>query len=163
MTIPAGSFTTSVSVDQSPEEVFNAINNVRGWWSEEIEGKTDETGSVFYYHFEDVHKCTIQIVALIPGKKVEWRVLDNYFSFTKDKTEWNGTRIVFEIQNTGSQTQLLFTHEGLVPAYECYEACNNGWTKYITHSLPDLITTGKGQPNATGKAQTEDEKKLSTK
>jgi hypothetical protein len=29
-------------VDQTPEEVFNAINNPRGWWSEEIEGNTNK-------------------------------------------------------------------------------------------------------------------------
>jgi hypothetical protein len=30
-------FNITIMVDHTPEEAFNAINNVRGWWSEEIE------------------------------------------------------------------------------------------------------------------------------
>ena len=45
-------------VDQTPEEVFNAINNPRGWWSEEIEGSTDKLNDEFNYHYKDVHHCT---------------------------------------------------------------------------------------------------------
>jgi len=88
-------FTTSFSVDQTPEEVFKAINNVRGWWSEEIEGATDKPGAEFTYHYEDVHRCKVKITEFIPGKKVAWFVLDNYFDFTEDKTEWKGTKINF--------------------------------------------------------------------
>jgi len=88
-------FTTSFSVDQTPEEVFKAINNVRGWWSEEIEGAADKLGAEFTYHYEDVHLCKVKITEFIPGKKVAWLVLDNYFDFTEDKTEWKGTKINF--------------------------------------------------------------------
>src|SRR5712692_6745053 len=45
-------FTTSFTVDHTPEEVFTAINNVRGWWSEEIEGSTDKLGEEFRHHFK---------------------------------------------------------------------------------------------------------------
>ena len=140
-------FTTTILVDQTPKEVFNAINNVRGWWSEEIEGDTDKLNDEFTYHYKDVHNCKMKLVEVIPDQKVVWLVLDNYFSFTKDKTEWTGTRIVFEISKKGEQTQLRFMHEGLTPSYECYEACYEGWSNYINNSLRSLITTGKGKPN----------------
>lgn len=31
-------FTVSFLVDQTPEETFNAVNNVHQWWTENIEG-----------------------------------------------------------------------------------------------------------------------------
>ena len=147
----AKDFTTTILVDNTPEEVFDAINNVRGWWSEEIEGLTDKLNSEFDYHYEDVHRCKIKIIELVPNKKVVWSVLDNYFKFTKDKSEWKGTKIIFDIAEKDNKTEMRFTHQGLVPAYECYEICRDAWTGYIQKSLRNLITVGKGQPNATGK------------
>jgi hypothetical protein len=89
----------------------------------------------------------MKIIELIPGKRVVWLVLDNYFNFTKDKREWNGNKIIFEITEKDNKTELQFTQEGLVPAYECYEICHDAWSNYIKNSLRNLITTGKGQPN----------------
>jgi hypothetical protein len=153
-------FTTTILVDQTPKEAFNAINNVRGWWSEEIEGSTDKLNDVFNYHYEDIHRCQMKLTEVIPGKKVVWLVLDNYFKFTKDKSEWISTKIIFDISEHDNKTQIRFRHQGLIPAYECYNACREGWTNYIQNSLRSLITKGKGMPNATGKPKTETEKKL---
>ena len=140
-------YTTSFTVGRSPEEVYNAINNVRGWWSQAIEGDTDILGAVFYYHYQDVHRCTFKIIELESGRKVVWHVLHNYFNFVKDTTEWTGTDIVFEIARKGDKIEVHFTHVGLVPEYECYDICSNAWGSYITGSLRDLIAKGKGQPN----------------
>lgn len=140
-------FTIGFSVDQSPEEVFAAINNVRGWWSEEIDGSTDKLGAEFKYHYQDLHFSTQKITELVPGKKVVWHVLDSRIDFVKDKTEWNGTDIVFKITRKNGKTQLRFTHVGLVPTFECYGDCSEGWSFFINDSLLGLITTGKGQPN----------------
>jgi hypothetical protein len=140
-------FTTSFTVDQSPGEVFGAVNNVRGWWAEEIDGSTDKLGAEFKFHHKDFHRSTQKITALAPGKKVAWHVVDSHLNFVKDKTEWKGTDIVFEITRKDDKTELRFTHVGLVPALECYGDCSGGWSFYINDSLRSLITTGKGQPN----------------
>jgi hypothetical protein len=141
-------FATTVTVDESPEKVFNAINNVRGWWSESVEGNTDKLNEEFLYYYKDVHISKIKVIELVPGKKVVWLVLDNHFNFTNDKTEWNGNKIIFDINGKSDKTELRFTQLGLVPAYECYDICRDAWTSYIHGSLKDLITTGKGKPNA---------------
>ncbi len=140
-------FSTSFTVAHSPKEVFDAINNVRGWWSEEIEGGTNNTGDEFTYHFEDVHRCKIRVMELIPGKKVVWQVLDNYFNFTKDKSEWKDTKIVFDITTKNGKTEVRFTHVGLVPEYECFDVCSTAWSGYLADSLKKLIISGKGLPN----------------
>ncbi|MGH6991288.1 MAG: SRPBCC family protein [Stellaceae bacterium] len=142
-------YTVAFSVDQSPEQVFDAVNNVRAWWSGEIDGATDRLGAEFSYRYKDVHRTTQKITEFVPGKKVVWHVVDSQINFVKDKTEWNGTDIVFEIVRKGGKTELSFTHVGLVPAIECYGGCSGAWGFYVGDSLRSLITTGKGQPNVT--------------
>lgn len=148
------SFTTSFLVDQSPQQVFDAITNVRGWWSEELQGESAKLNDVFDYKYHDVHSSKMKLVEVIPGKRIVWEVLDNHFSFTEDKTEWIGTKAIFDISRENGQTKLTFMHDGLVPTYECFSACVNGWTQYINTSLYQLITTGQGQPNAKEKHNT---------
>lgn len=140
-------FSTSIKVDQTPEAVFNAVTNVRGWWSEEVSGDSAKLNDEFQYRFKDVHHCHMRLIEVVPNKKVVWQVLDNYFKFTDDKNEWIGDKIIFEISKNGNQTLLDFRHEGLEPAKECFTICRDAWTQYITVSLYNLITTGKGKPN----------------
>ncbi len=138
---------TSILVDSTPETAYNAIMDFRAWWSEEIEGNTDRLNETFFYHYKDIHLCKIKLIEAVPNQKLVYQVVDNQFSFTTDQTEWVNTKLIFDISPEGNRTKVTFTHQGLVPDYECYEVCNEAWTGYIHNSLHKLITTGKGEPN----------------
>ena len=140
-------FTSTIVVDQTPETAFNAIKNFRAWWSEDIEGNTDQLNETFFYHYKDVHLCKLKLIEIVPNERLVYLVVDNEFNFVKDKTEWINTKLIFEITREGEKTKVKFTHEGLVPEYECYNVCHDAWSGYINGSLRSLITTGKGKPN----------------
>jgi hypothetical protein len=141
-------FSATFSVEQTPLEVFDAINNVRGWWSGEIDGDTDGLGAEFTYRYKTFHKSTQKVTELVPGGKVLWHVTDADLTFFTDKTEWIGTDIVFEIARKDGKTELRFTHVGLVPAFQCYGDCSGAWGALVEGNLHNLITTGENQPDA---------------
>lgn len=142
------SYTTTFTVEQTPAEVFAAVNDPRAWWGADIEGTTDQAGQDFTFEVPGVHYSKIRVTELVPGKLVMWRVVDARLSFVQDQDEWTGTEIRFELSEHDGGTELRFTHHGLIPTHECYDACSNAWSFYVGGSLRDLITTGVGAPSA---------------
>jgi hypothetical protein len=136
------SYTTSFLVDKTPEDVYAAITDPRAWWDGEIEGSTDELGGEFTYRYDDLHFSRQRVTELAPGRKVAWLVVEGGPAFTEERDEWPGTTIVFEISESGDQTELRFTHLGLVPPLECFEACAGAWGHYVNDSLREYITAG---------------------
>lgn len=143
--MPNQDFTKTISVNQTPAQAYAAINNVRAWWEGNIEGNTDQLGEVFTYRYEDIHRSVQKVTELVPGQKIVWQVIDSQLNFIQDKTEWKGTTIMFELAPKGDQTEIRFTHLGLVPTVECYDACSTAWSSIIGDSLKNLIASGQGQ------------------
>ncbi len=141
------SYTQSFVVARSPEHVFEAIQDVRGWWSESIEGGTGGVGAAFVFRYQSFHRSTQRVVELVRGERVVWSVDDAELTFVDDRAEWNGTDVMFEILKQGDATEVRFTHVGLVPTLQCYEDCSGGWSALLA-SLRELITSGKGAPLA---------------
>lgn len=137
-------FTTTFLVDRSREEVFNAINQVSDWWQGAIEGNTNMLNDEFTYKMKEHHYSKQKLVELIPYKKIVWLVTESKLNSFADKSEWTGTAITFEIETFNDQTQVKFTHVGLVPTIQCYGACSGAWEQLIQKSLFSLITTGRG-------------------
>jgi hypothetical protein len=138
------SLTLAFTVDQSPQQVYDAINDVGSWWAGKIEGRTDVVGAEFTYRYEDFHRSTQKITELVPGKRVAWHVTDSRLAHFTDATEWNGTDIEFDIAQRGDKTEVRFTHVGLVPTFQCYGDCSGAWGFLIEKSLRARIATGKG-------------------
>ena len=139
----AKDFTVAFTVEQTPEEAFAAINDVRGWWTGKpgIEGSTDKLGDEFTYRYEPHHYSKQKVTELIPGKRVVWLVLDSSIDFVNDKSEWKGTKVTFDIAKKGDKTEVRFTHIGLAPDIECFDACSNAWGSYVNGGLRSLIAT----------------------
>lgn len=151
--------TATMTVDQTPDQVFAAITNVRGWWNENLIGDTAALHDEFvftddYTHAgetaqgkEGIRFARFQLTEIVPGRRVVWHCVDSYLTFVDDRDEWTDTNVVFDIATTAQGTTLHFTHAGLTAAKSaCFEACSDGWTFYVTKSLPQLIGTGAGQP-----------------
>ncbi|HEY9494369.1 MAG TPA: SRPBCC domain-containing protein [Intrasporangium sp.] len=145
--------TMSFTVEQTPQQVFDAVNDVRSWWSGNIVGDTSTLGAEWTYSVPDIHFSKLRITELVPAERVSWLVLDSHLTFIEDKEEWTGTTVHFEITEESAEagdnrrTRLTFTHEGLNAEQECYDVCNTAWGQYILGSLRTLIQAGAGRPD----------------
>ncbi len=148
--------TMSFTVEQTPQEVFDAVTDVRSWWSGSIVGDTTTLGAEWVYTVPDIHFSKFRTTRLDPGSRVEWLVLDSHLTFPEDKQEWTGTTVRFEITpeptdadaEGPARTRLTFTHVGLHAGRECFEVCRTAWGQYVLGSLRDRVLTGAGVPDA---------------
>ncbi len=141
---PAAGLTLSFRVPRRPLEVFHAINRVADWWIGEIEGTAQAEGAVFTYQYKPYHRTVQQVVRLVPGERIVWKVLESEIHFVEDKGEWKGTTLVFELAEKAGETEVRFTHAGLTPELECFGGCSSGWRHYVEISLPSLLLKGHG-------------------
>jgi hypothetical protein len=136
------SLTISFTTSRTPDEAFAAVNDVRSWWTGDIDGPTDELGAEFTYRHQDIHRSTQRVTELVPGRRIAWHVTGGYLGFVQDKSEWTGTDIVFDFIPADAGTEVRFTHAGLVPRRECYDRCSPAWNFYVGTSLRERIAAG---------------------
>lgn len=132
-------FTTTFTVSMPPGEVFDAVNDVRAWWGGHIEGDTETLGDVFVYEHLPEHRSVQRITESIPGERIVWHIDEAHLSFVDDGDEWTDTEVVFDLEPADGGTTLTFTHRGLVPDFECYDACSSAWSMYINGALRQFI------------------------
>jgi hypothetical protein len=139
-------FTVTLTSNQTPAEVFDAVTEVRSWWSgyysEEITGNSKKLNDEFTFVAGDgVHRSVQKLVEVIPSRKIVWLVTESKLGFLKNPDEWTGSKIIFDISDQSGKTKLVFTHQGLKPENECYESCAPAWTQYLQNKLSPLINS----------------------
>ncbi|MFL5764680.1 MAG: SRPBCC family protein [Bacteroidia bacterium] len=130
------SFTYTFKTSKEAEKLYSLLLEVDQWWSglfgENITGESRKAGDEFVFKAGGgLHDTKQKLIELIPGKKVTWEVVDSHLSFLKDTGEWTGTKISFELARAGNETLVTFSHDGLTPGMECYEACSGAWNSYL--------------------------------
>jgi hypothetical protein len=74
-TMTTTDFTTIVVVNQTQQEAFDAIANVRAWWAKSFKGNAKNKNDVFSVTFGETF-VDFKITESVPGKKVVWLVTD---------------------------------------------------------------------------------------
>ncbi len=138
------SYSTKIKVAVSPNNAFMSINDVSKWWAGDVEGQNAKLNDEFILRYGDQHYSKHKVTELIPGEKIAWLVTDSKLNWMKkNKDEWTGTTLLFEISGEEDEAAITFTHQGLVPGMGCYENCEKGWDSIIKTTLYKYVSEGK--------------------
>ena len=144
-------YTISIEIAAKPDDVFDRINEVPKWFKGKgFEGSSTKLNDEFVFRYgggDDAHYSKQKLVEFIPGKKVVWLITDSKINWIENnKEEWTNTKVVFELSGKGDKTMLQFTHDGLVPALNCYSNTVLGWDIIIKDWLFNYIMANNSFP-----------------
>lgn len=143
------SYTTTVLIKGTKEQVFNAISkNIEKWW-----GKTDNSVSSvdedFTTSFDNTY-WKFKISEYKPNTKIVWKCIEAkhiHTGYSDIEKEWEGTFVVWTLkEKSQNETILHFAHNGLIPTLNCYDICFPAWENFVTKSLKQYVETGIGIP-----------------
>jgi hypothetical protein len=142
------SYSKNFIVSVNAEAVHKAITKqIDKWWTVST-NEAFNISDILTVRFGKTYFISMEIVNIIPNKLLVWKVVDaNMFieGGSTNNDEWVGTEIQWKIKETKNGCEVTLYHEGLVPSFECYNTCYNGWEYYL-ESLKDFLETGKGDP-----------------
>jgi uncharacterized protein YndB with AHSA1/START domain len=134
-----------VGVKASLDQVYRALatpEGVAGWWTTETSGDGKPGGMLkvaFTSEGKPIGAFDIQVLELVPGKRVLWQVVEG-------PAEWIGTKIAFDLKQEDGFTIVLFKHQGWKEPVEFMSHCSTKWAIFLM-SLKSLLETGRGAPS----------------
>ncbi len=134
-----------VGMKSSLDDVYKALTSREGlaaWWANNTQGES-KIGGVIQFRFSaggvEIGGFDMKVLELRPAKRVLWQVVDG-------PQEWIGTKVSFDLKQSGDHAIVLFKHEGWKEPVEFMHHCSTKWAIYPM-SLKSLLETGKGNPS----------------
>ena len=141
------SYSEEILIDAESESVYRAITKeIDKWWTE-LSNQALQVGDQLSVRFEKKTSWVMTVSEALPNRSLVWKVdeANHDLEDLSKKDEWKGTSIKWEMEEFETGTKVNLTHQGLVPALECYDICEAGWG-YFLGSLKKYLETGEGYP-----------------
>lgn len=139
-------YACSIQAPVTTKEAYDKIARVSEWWVRNCEGSARKVGDTFTVRWGETF-VDFKISEALADHRIVWHVVDCYLPWLKDKTEWKGTSVAWDLASSDGTTTVNLIHHGLTPEVECYTTCEKGWKQYFEGSLLQFLTEGKGAPS----------------
>jgi len=109
----------SIVIDAPPENIYPLIATARGfslWWAA---GVTENGGAVDLGFFNRATVYRLQLVRSVEPGEAEWHCLSG--------REWNGTRLLFSLEQNNGKTLVRFTHADWEAETDYFVNCTTTW------------------------------------
>jgi uncharacterized protein YndB with AHSA1/START domain len=130
-----------IGISASSHDVYEklaTIDGLRIWWTADVRGEERQGGELQFFFGGPEASAVMQVVELEPDRGVTWRCVGG-------PDEWLDTTIIFELQPSGSETVVLFTHGDWREAGPLLHHCSTKWAQFLL-GLKAGFEGGKARP-----------------
>src|SRR5690349_19595371 len=109
----------AIQIAATPEQVYPLVataGGLRQWWAEDVT-ESDGAASLGFFNRTTVYR--LRMHAQQPPAAAEW--------LCESGDQWNGTRLIFELESRGDGTFLRFTHGNWSEDTEYFYCCTTTW------------------------------------
>ena len=133
----------SVDIKTTPDHLYEAISTQKGlagWWTPLVKAEP-VVGTASEFHFEET-TLKFRVDELEPARHGAW-------SSVQVPSDWEGTRVLFDITPGNTTINLKFSHIGFASPGGSFGVTSYSWAQYL-RSIKLLLETGEGEPFGSG-------------
>lgn len=129
-----------IGIKAGAPAVFAALSDQAGlaaWWTTETKAEA-KVGAVLEFRFGGGGP-DMKVTELTPNQRVAWECV------ASAHPDWQGTKLVFDIQEDQQETILRFSHQNWENTTDFLAHCSMKWATFLM-SLKEYVETGAGRP-----------------